>query len=362
MGLSFRKKLNKSISLPIIFSSILLVMSCEETLNLSMPEHSPMITLNCILNENEPIQLELTSSQPYPPLIDSTLTIKNATVKLFEDGVYIDDLLYIESYQRRYELGNHLTLIRNYQTLNGFCPETDHTYSILVSAPNFPEVSAETFIPESVPIISIDTSTIYTQVGQNLVKVLECTILFYDPPENRNFYLFSISRRGLLYESPLVFGNSGTSYVNYTVPFLCDDLNAIYYKFPVSSWGFPIPGVENEEIMLYKIFLSDDSFNGMSFSLKVLIDYGYLCDLAYPPVPGEKFTFRKINFRLSSINEAYYKYAQSNYVQVYKRDDIFSEPVLVYNNIKNGVGIFTGTSVSIDSSIFLPIYYPPYFK
>lgn len=36
--------------------------------------------------------MEINSSKPYPPLIDSSLTIKDATVKLFEDDVYIEDL------------------------------------------------------------------------------------------------------------------------------------------------------------------------------------------------------------------------------------------------------------------------------
>ena len=360
--LLFKNKFIRPICLLIIFTSILLILSCEETLNLRIPESDPMITLNCILNEDEPIQLEVTSSQPYPPLVDSTLTIKDASVILYEDGVFIGNLFYKESYQRRYESGNHLTLFRNYQALNGFSPKKNHTYSVFVSAPNFREVSAETFLPDSVPITSIDTSTVFTQVGQNLIKVIDCTISFSDPPDKRNFYLFSISRRGLLYESPLVFENPGTSSVVYQVPFLCNDLNAVYYKFPVGFWGFPVPGSENEEAMLYKVFLSDDSFNGMNYTLKIQIDVGYLFDLSFPPAPGEKFTMRNINFKLFSIDEAYYKYALSNYVQVYKRDDIFSEPVIVYNNIKNGVGIFSGTSVSLDSSILLPVYYPPSFK
>jgi len=352
----------KQLLYSIVCLFVFLLASCEETLNLKLPEHAPLITVNCILNENENIELELTGSQSYPQLIDSTLTIKDASVKLYEDGVYICNLFYKESYQRRYEYGNHLTLFRNYQVLDGISPQKNHTYSILVSAPNFNEVSAETLIPEIVPIISVDTNTVFTQVGQNLIKALECRIKFSDPPGERNFYLFSISRLGLLYESPFVFENPGTWIVNCNVPFFCNDLNAVYYKFPASSWGFPVRGTENEEIILYKVFIADDSFNGTNYTLKVLINPGCLIDLAYPTVPGEKFTMRKINFKLFSINEAYYKYARSNYVQVYKRNDIFSESCLVYNNIKNGVGIFTGTSVSIDSSILLPVYYTPSFK
>ena len=110
--------------------------------------------------------------------------------------------------------------------------------------------------------------------------------------------------------------------------------------------------------MQRSIFISDDSFDGKTYELKVLIPLN-LSDMAYHPVSGEKFTLRKINFELSSINEEYYKYARSNYVQVYKKNDMFSEPCTVYSNIYNGVGIFSGSSVSIDSSIVMPVYYSP---
>jgi hypothetical protein len=75
------------------------------------------------------------------------------------------------------------------------------------------------------------------------------------------------------------------------------------------------------------------------------------------PIAGEKFTLRKLNFNLYSINKEYYKYARSYFTQVYKKNDMFSEPVRVYSNIVNGAGIFSSSSVSIDSSIVVPVWY-----
>ena len=357
-----KNKLSKQTFLIVFISYILIIVACEGTLDLRTLESSQMITLNSILIENEPIQVEITCSQNYPPGIDTTLTIKNAIVRLYEDEVFIENLYYKESYQRRYEYGNHLNLFRNYQSLDEFFPTKNHKYSILVSAPDFEEVFSSTIIPENVRIISVDTATIFTLIGQNLVKVLECSIKFSDPPDRKNYYLLKIFRRGLLYESPFVFDNPGTSIVNYSIPFLCNDLNVISYKYPVGTWGIREPGSESEENLLFNVFLSDDSFDGTNYIIKVLIDFGNLFDLAYPPIPGEEFTMRKIYLNLFSIDEAYFKYARSNYSQVYKRDDIFSEPCLVYNNIKNGVGIFAGASVSSDSSLYLPIFYQTIFK
>jgi hypothetical protein len=119
--------------------------------------------------------------------------------------------------------------------------------------------------------------------------------------------------------------------------------------------------LEEEEAIPDKIFIADDSFDGKTYELIVLIPIDNLADMAYP-LQGEKFILRKINFELSSINEEYYKYARSNFIQVYKKNDYFSEPVYVYNNIVKGTGIFSGSSLSVDSSIVMPIYYKVWYN
>lgn len=350
------KKLN--LIFPPLFL-ILLLQSCEEILQIKIPDNGPMITVNCILNYSKEIQMEIISSQPYPPLIDSTLTIKDAKVKLYDDDVYIEDLVYQESLQRQEETGFYLSKIRNYHSVSGFTPELSHTYIINVTAPGFPDVTSKTFIPKPVPVISVDTNTVFTMSAGHQYKTIECTIRFKDTPGDRNCYKLTITRHGLYYSCPSMdWSKCNTSEIIYTIPFICHDLNAVSYRMPAGSPGSFVPGLEEEEIMQRSIFISDDSFDGKTYELKVLIPLN-LSDMAYPPVRGEKFTLRKINFELSSINEEYYKYARSNYVQVYKKNDMFSEPCTVYSNIYNGVGIFSGSSVSIDSSIVMPVYYSP---
>lgn len=351
-----QKKANRII--PLIFL-ILLIQSCEEILQIEIPDNGPMITVNCILNYNKEILMEITSSQPYPPQIDSTLTIKDAKVKLYDNDVYVEDLVYQESLQRQEETSFYLSKIRNYHSASGFTPELSHTYTINVTAPGFPDVTSKTFIPKPVPIISVDTNTVFTMSGGYQYKTIECTIRFKDTPGDRNCYKLTITRHGLYYSCPSMdWSKCNTTKIIYTIPFICHDLNAVSYKMPSGSPGSFVPGFEDEEIMSNSVFIADDSFDGMTYQLKVLIPLD-LSDRAYPPIHDEKFTLRKINFELSSINEEYYKYARSNYVQVYKKNDMFSEPCTVYSNINNGVGIFSGSSCSIDSSIVLPVYYSP---
>ncbi|MBK7626035.1 MAG: DUF4249 domain-containing protein [Bacteroidales bacterium] len=348
-------KLNRII--PLIFL-ILIIQSCEEILQIKIPDSGPMITVNCILNEGEPIQMRVSESQPYPPITDTDLVIKNAIVKLYEDDVYIEDLVY----QETFNLMRIPRVTAAYHSLNQFRPRTDHSYSIKVSSPGFPDVNSSTYLPNPVPIISIDTSTVFTMSGPYQYKTIECKIKFRDPPGIRNYYKLSLRRTALYYLSAgSVPGYSGLFTFKQAIPFLCHDLNAVYFKRPPESQILVTPDMEMEEAMPDKIYIADDSFDGKIYELIVMIPVYLLEDMAFPQ-HGEKFILRKINFELSSINEEYYKYARSNYIQFYKKNDFFSEPCYVYNNINNGTGIFSGSSASVDSSIIVPIYYYVWFN
>lgn len=318
--------------------------------------HDPMITVNCILNAGDTVKMEVNSSQPYPAMIDSSITIKDATVKFFEDHVYIEDLVYKEvvnneplrlSYQKRSCF---------YQSPTGFVPKAGHTYSVSISAPGFKDVYAETVIPRPVQIISVDTNTVFTKYENRLFSALECIIKFKDPPWSGDAYNLIITRAGRYETCSYGVYPCKTSTIPYLVRFFCYDLNAVYFRMSPGSPGFISLEKEDKDIPVSNVYLIDDSFNNETYSLRVLINLVGLFDLADPP-PGEKFTLRKLNFSLYSANKEYYKYASSYFTQIYKKNDMFSEPVQVYSNIVNGAGIFSSSSVSIDSSIVVPVYY-----
>jgi hypothetical protein len=322
--------------------------------------HNPMITVNCVLNAGDTVSMEVTSSQPYPAMIDSILTIKDAIVKLFEDHVYVEDLLYKEVVNKDPFRQPYQKILYSYQSPSGFVPKAGHTYSISITAPGFTDVYAETVIPQPVQILSVDTNTVFTKYENRLVRALECIIKFKNPPGSGNGYNLIINFAGKYkicsYGAHGDYTCSETSSIKYTVPFFCYDLNAVYFRrSPGSPGSIPLEKEDND-IPVRSVYLADDTFNNETYSLRVLITQMGLYEYSNP-IAGEKFTLRKLNFNLYSINKEYYKYARSYFTQVYKKNDMFSEPVQVYSNIVNGAGIFSSSSVSIDSSIVVPVWY-----
>lgn len=336
---------------------VILTFSCEGIIDVNTKEHQPLIVVSSVIRENSQVAVQLTSSQTYPPLYDSMEVISNATVKFYEDGIFSGDLIYNESKRRTpdsYELPH---LICDYRMPADYMPRPGHKYTLSVSAPGFSAVSAETFIPEAIPIISVDTSTVMIISEGYLKKTLECIVRFSDPPGKGNCYELEILRDGL-HETCADWGMNCTTYeVVKKIHYHCFDANAVYFRRSRGSPGSIFPSGEEDIHYSDMFFFSDASFDGQLYALKVYIPEESLSDYADAPVPGAKFTMRKLGFNLLSINEEYYRYSRSYYMQVYRKYDMFSEPVQVYSNIRNGCGIFTSASVSIDSSIAVPVHY-----
>ena len=57
----------------------------------------------------------------------------------------------------------------------------------------------------------------------------------------------------------------------------------------------------------------------------------------------------KLFLELRSVTEEYYRYFAGLSRQKQSSDSPFSEPVIIYDNIDGGLGIFAGYNSSVDS-------------
>lgn len=185
-------------------------------------------------------------------------------------------------------------------------------YTIRASAPGFETVKGSTFIPSPSTITELSVKTISIEPSElnEFKKNIRYTLQFKinHLPENRYYHL-------VFYNQYL--GQNEDEVVD---PELSDNQPFIHHY----AYG----------VLMDRSNLQDDQllvFNFVDFVLN-----GH--DL------------KTIVVELRSVSPEYYKYHTSLARQLNSRDDIFGEPVTLFNNIQGGYGNFSGFARSITSS------------
>lgn len=221
-----------------------------------------------------------------------------------------------------------------------------NTYRLEVKHPEFETAFCETTVPQPVQIDRIDTSSIY-ELGSNMESLqFNFVINFSDPIENSNYYrLLVYLQYGKQWQT--VTYNDTTHYIH----IYDQELISIQSKDPVFI-------NENEDadneilggsLNSYDAF-SDELFQGESYKLHFydlskIIWSGNNKDSEpwFKIEPGEFYHF---TIELQSISRESYLYFKSVDSQQSVDDLPFIEPVPVFNNVENGMGIFGSYSSS----------------
>ncbi len=157
-------------------------------------------------------------------------------------------------------------------------------------------VRGETIIPYNVPILFYDTLPHYDKLGN--YDGTQINITFNDPKNDHNYYIFS-------YQS--------SRYIFYNI-----------------NQNFP--GVE---LIGKNLFLEDISFNGQNKTISLhVLSNSYI----------EMNNNNDLEFILMHVDENLYRYQ----LTALKQTEVspFIEPIMVYNNISNGLGICGSASIS----------------
>ncbi len=182
-----------------------------------------------------------------------------------------------------------------------------HSYSISISHPSYTTTTSETSIPDAVQIKDWDTSSIkngYNFSEKNLVLTI-------DDPASENLYILKV--------------------------FAVDSL-----QMEESMYLTPN---ENNEVFSDNggiSYLFDDSgFNGQSKKIVVKFNPAKYMD-AMTYIYSKEKSYKVV---LYNVSREVYNYILSTSKAV-NSDGFFSEPVKVYTNIKNGLGVFGGMNSS----------------
>lgn len=324
----------------IYFSVFALLMfltpSCEEIIEFKGEKTEPKIVLYAMLNADDTISVSVAKSHA---VFDARYTpeqISNATVKLYRDGVLIETLTYVPPQPCQ----NCPPAQYSRYVSQSIRPVPGSNYRIEAEVPGLTPVSAETSLPALVPIVSLDTVT--EQEGE-YNTFLVTKVKFADPAATENYYRLTVTRlEGYYNGDPSVPYNPEAS------------VNVVMSDDSYAAYADPIIAPEQEEDLFgmyisntYNVF-SDELISGREYDLMLKISY-------YRKPDTTRYEFVHFKIELHSITKDLFLYLRSYSAHLQTRDSFFAEPVLVYSNVTDGLGV-VGSGVSTATSIEIGEY------
>ncbi|WP_158860555.1 DUF4249 domain-containing protein [Lunatibacter salilacus] len=283
------------IQIPLVyFFSIIALSSCEQFLEVELPGQEPRMALNALLDPSDTLKVFLTRSKGVLEDRDFNVEfdlVEGAEVYLKDPDGQIFPMGYINR-SRPYEPNA-------FYFLSGHEFREDQNYEIVAEHPQYPTISTEQKLPNRIQIKSINVVNLGPRADSE--SEFEVTVKFEDPP-GRNFYEVS--------GSVLAYDSAGMYYLQ-------SQLN----PEPVN------PAYKKDYLMRNVIVFDDILLNGSEseivFRTSLWRDYD-----------------KELTIKLSHVSESYYRYYDTADLQRSSRGDFLSQPVLVYNNVTNGLGIF----------------------
>ena len=243
------------------------------------------------------------------------------------------------------ELFENGTLLTQFSSTKGrfkakeIKPKTGSSYRIVVTS-NGKQIEAETTIPNKAEVVSVDTTKIITDSYNS--KQTQFNVKIKDQ-EGDDFYRIIVSNETLMLRYNVDGKGSDKYYLEKNQnPISSDDpvFNSLFNNFggetmdmgPANDdYIFPDDYFKNKE---YSIHFRDNSYSFRNYFYRDPINPSFYT--------GIKLIYERNTVHILKLSKELYNYMKYLRLYNYYHDDPFSEPVPVYSNIKNGIGIFAG--------------------
>jgi len=281
---------------------IIVLIACEKTVYIDIPDKGRKITINSLFNPDSLLKVYVSKSCY---ILDYDIqAIENATVEIYENGILIDTLPYLNN-------GLYKSATQK--------PSSGDRYKIIVTVPGMGTAETESYIPPETNIISIDTALVMrTDIDGYKYEQLEFKVKFKDNPDKNNYYLLALTQINIYtyddYEGDTII----TDTIQCNRYCESDDPSVVEHLW--------------EEGLLF----NDNLFNGNTYVF-ILSTGKYFEEGA------------SICVNLKSISEGYFKYLATCNKHMEANWDPFMEKISVYTNVEGGVGIFGGYSLATDT-------------
>lgn len=285
--------------------------SCEEAvdLDIELPESRLVISSN--FTPGADVRIRVSRSENVFSQSPVSPEVEDALIDIYDGDLFLERLVHVDPPQGP-----------GYYTTRKLQPEVGVVYTIQVEAPGYPVVSAQSSIPEPVPITlyAVDNIRVSQRPESHIRRYDYRVLLDYDDPyPARNWYHLNFYQQIVDYHI-----NGG------------DTIVSSESLFPVAFSGANDNNVI-DAATIGGILLQDKPYpSGLAF------------DLAYEIEPGRQL-LGKLFVELRTVSEEYYLFHSSVSRQQDNPGGGIHEPVIVYNNILNGHGIFAGYNAFADS-------------
>ena len=278
--------------------------SCIKMIDIEIPEYDRKLVVNALINPDSLVVVGLTRSNT---VITQTFAdpVGNATILLYEN----DQLV-----------GSLIPLRNSFYYLPDFKPSSGRSYRLEISAGELKPVIAVTRVPDTIGIIAFDTTWV---AGDDGNRILNGSIRVSDPAQQKNFYSARVAITHKRWD--------------YSTQTFTDEM-ATY-----TLWIDP-PGLENRTLDFFFLETGSgfNSYGSVFFSDDLFLEEEFEISFSENEERFHGADTVVIDVSVDHIEASYYQYARSFRNYQNNSGNPFSEPVQVYTNVENGLGIFSG--------------------
>lgn len=293
---------------PFLFLLMILVVGCEKNLEYQLTNQAPKVLMYAF------------------PMPDSTLKIHasySTNILSASDSKGIENLEYNITVNGANAHSGAYPASQGWHTEPALLGKSGDSYRLEYELPNGTKISGQTTIPYPVQIMRVDTiSASNTNTDGKPENMLRCTVEIIDPGATKNHYQIRVDYEETTQSDTL-------SSLIQTIPFIKEDKVFL---------------VRNDEssILLTQIDLqgtfTDYLFNGKNYGIKLLIPEKYL----NKTTPTQS---AKLIVYLYTLTPEYYHFMRSSIEETAFKDYPVFEPLNLFSNINNGIGVVAGLSV-----------------
>ncbi|MBC6994498.1 DUF4249 domain-containing protein [Neolewinella lacunae] len=168
----------------LLLVGLLVLPACEEPIDSPVEIIEPKLVLSSTFSPGKKVRVYLSITQPITGEV-RLQDIRNADVRLYEGPQLLESLIYMPGAE---------DAPGYYQTVS-FEPQVGRRYTLHASAGSLTPVSAESYVPTSIPITSLTLSELNSRdIGTLKVYDFELNVDYNDPEDEVNYYDLRISQ------------------------------------------------------------------------------------------------------------------------------------------------------------------------